>query len=39
MAYERHGISFFAYPLLGDINIIPRRKSCTIWLNKVVFFR
>lgn len=33
MACERDGISFLAYPLLGDINIIRSRKSCTIWLN------
>ena len=33
MACERDGISFLAYPLLGDINIIRSRKSCTVWLN------
>lgn len=36
---EREGISFLAYPLLGDINIIRSRKSCTIWLNNNGIYR
>lgn len=39
MACEREGISFLAYPLLGDINIIRSRKSCTIWLNDNGIYR
>lgn len=39
MACEREGISFLAYPLLRDINIIRSRKSCTILLNNDGIYR